>query len=748
MSTPAHLMQFLSRASSFSRARSEQGFSLIEVGIASFVLATVVGAAAFATVSNDSVLGSERASSQKAQIARKALEQAEGDLAARDACSAAWRPGDATGTYADCRIGPYRLADADGRNYDAAIIARAVDLPEDGRGASDTDMNPRDRFAIQVTVKVGSDTHSKAGLSKRDIETDYVLPGQVDWTSARGTGTARISVCALDRPDRSISTSRCVGGALPVDKATVTLTPHSGVSGSAVYRSTIGGVAAFKDIKPGTYAISAAVPSGSKLKLHRITPKLLTVTGSEVQEGAVFLTRPGSQVMVCARTVNPDIGWGWEINKANMSYHQLGGHIRRTMRLDVPYSGSPRCGKIMVDPLGYHQSLLFRGQYGLEVQQFIRRPTRGKYYGMRLERMKLDSQCGGATSGSADTTLQKVSSLPAPGRSINGAVLGIFKLGDDLPHTICLEFRTQPIYDEVCQDIKWPHTHYTYKKGKRTGSYTHWHSYNPKRYPPECRKYPPKCVEYCPNGETKCISNCDGDSEPDKTTKGSAGGWNRSDESQFAYGPNDSSVPCRTPRGKGVPYGSGKHAGHMGNSLVKFSKWNTYDWVGNGSGAGRHADGSISICREIGFAFGSHKIPEVYKFGDCIEMSHNGNTVRGKVWDVGPQIGDRIQPSIAAWAGIYPNDPDITEHAWGYAIGGHNGGRWPAVKYRHIKGDPVCHSMNGVDVPPDGNPGPVYKYFPPKIKPAQWRRAVDDRRVWTHAPLNDMNPFVNGRRFL
>ncbi len=726
--------------------------------IAVAILVIVVGAASFATVVNESSTSSERASSQKAEIARKSLEVVEGDLSARNACESRWK----TTPASACAVNVPARQDDEGRWYDVTARVRAVDVADDGIGTNattgDADGNLRDQYRVSVSVRVRNAAENTVGLSPSDINDPYQLDGQVDWGVSRGAGSVIVNVCVLDRPDRSVGAGRCGGAAAPVSGVTVRLTPQRGIALSAASATT--GIASFAGIDPETYSLSiAGVPAG--MRLHRITPKSITVAGSEQQEASVLLTHDGARVMVCGRRVNPDIGWGWEFTSTNIAYTQVGINIRRGFALTIPYQ-TYSCRQI-VDPLGYRNDLLFRGQYGIEAFQML---NGSNGTGLSLRSWSLDT-CGPGSG--APSTLVPATSLPAPGRSMTNSAMALFTLADSSSHTICLDFWSKPILDERCEQLYWNHWHPGYWSGISpnltwNSGYNHSHAYSPPRYPAECRYFPPRCLDNCPSGETRCIANCDGDGGGTETT-GTVRGTYNSQESQFANGPNDTQVACQTPNGSGTGFPGRYHSNAgWGMSLINKSEWNSYDWIGTDSGGnrGRHVTGALNYCLGIGFAFDSQYVDtqppmdnrdrdgaQRFNLGDCIEVRHAGRRVRGRIWDVGGGINNSIQMSIGGWRGIYGSDARIETHLHGYSIGAHNGGRWPNLNYVHIDGDNNCQSINGEVIDESGDSGPVMQYFAPVMTAPDWRRAVDLACAYCNAPPQvDTNPLVDGRRFL
>lgn len=533
---------------------TEHGFSIIETIIAMVILATVISAGAYASIVNDSVLSSERARSQKVQIAQKALSRIEGDLASRRECNRRWRTQDETAAYSACVVDIVspRLTDSERRAYDAQVRIQPIDDPDDGTGRADADGNARDHYEARVSVNYA--VGSTAGTSGTDANSAYVTTGRLDWGAvAKGSGTVRVNACALDRPDRAYGGGRCglnvtLDGAEPESGARITLTPQEGSDANA--RSWAGltnanGFVEFRGVEPGNYRVDATLSSPSQI--HRYSPRVVSVTGAGMFESTVVATHPGNRVSICARldtapdpdgvTFNDPDGYGYEASQTNFSYHQVGGRVRLGHRITFPM---PRRGdgfrawgcRPLQDPLNYNRAVMYRGQYGLETQAVpgaltlrdkglppVPGSSSHRYY---MVRGLGTTVCNNAPLG-WPTTAYGVNSLQEPGNVLTNSMSGAVNLHKDgdgqQGYTICLDFEGRAVQDQVCQQLTWNHVHSSWhwhswgwhdhgSNHVHSGGVNHWHpswhehgqwhqhfwnhahNYDPPRWPPECFRRP------------------------------------------------------------------------------------------------------------------------------------------------------------------------------------------------------------------------------------------------------------------
>ena len=455
----------------------------------------------------------------------------------------------------------------------------------------------------------------------------------------------------------------------------VKLTPLGG--GTTFTASSSNGIASFNGVLPdGTYQISATAPGG--YVLFKVSPKAITVDGSDVQDATVYLARTGSQFEVCGRITNADnYGFGWKVTQATLNWGALGAPLRKGLRL-APMSDTWKCVATgLVDPLGYSSSRLYRGRYVLEVSE-----VGGETSDLRVSKIGACSTGNAADWGLFSGSITDPAPLvtPAYRRGLD------FRERDGAKNArMCIEFYSTPIEALDCV------------KGS-AGCKLIDKQCSPASCKPEVDCWNCGTVPVLPNGSYPTI--------------GPAGVHN---------GPNEGNVSCRN-RQTATVWGNPFYAGW---SESPRSVWNGRNFLGVKnpylSVQGRHPDGRWNECQEIaftmarsytntcgGFSIGHPcKGSKPYSLGDCIEAKLGGRVVRRPLYDtfiagqpsLGLEIGawDRIidHPSVDHnwWAGgASVHAPRTYGSASGVSPSWLNG--WPNIRWRKVKNDSWCQSSS------------------------------------------------------
>lgn len=672
------------------------------------ILSIVVTAGAFAVTSGESAGQRERASSNKAAIAKRAHEQLQGNVDARTFCDQEWTafekaaPRNTTPVvYPVCTwdggATPWRLEDDDRRRYTIRATLRPVDEPGDGTGLAgsldsagpggDADFDTRDRIDVQVTVQLDAD--SIAGLPSAVALDSYSLAGRTDWDVASSFGTARISVCLLDRPDRSMANGRCIQNAgteeapsQPYNGALVTLTRQGG--GSSLSVTSSGGVASFNgQLAPGSYDVSVSNLAGNSL--FKLAPKVITVEGLDPQDGTIYLSRPGSRFEVCGRITNPDnYGFGWKVTQSTLNWAVAGTPLRKGLVLSG-LNDQWRCVATgLVDPLGYSNTTLFRGRYLVEIA--------GVSPDLSV------TSAGACTTGNAANWGWTASVPTSPSQVLANPYAALRRGMDFLERDgnkvarMCIEYTSTPIEAVDCVE----------------GS-------------PGCILIDTVCSPSSCQPEPGC-ANCDLiPVPPDSSFTGNA-------VSSVHFGPNESTVACRNDQ-TATSFNSNVFYG--GAAVSPRSTWQGFDFLGQATTPykAKHPDGKWAECPEISFTHTASMTnacisfslgnpcpgPQQLSLGDCLEVKINGRVVRGMLYDTfATPVSqyDSVGLVIGAWDRVidHPN-VDIDWHAWSVAWTsapheyGTGGLGWqtgfPMVKYREITNDPVCQSSSVLPEPED-----------------------------------------------
>ena len=733
--------------------RRDAGFSLVEIIVAMVILSVVITGFAVAVSSSERAGQHERVAANKAAIAKKAHEQLQGNIDAQRYCGNIWSSKEQASVNANSKAavvyqsctwpssGTWRLQDEEGRKYDIVATLRPYDDPADGTGmqsaldtngtGGDADFNTRDRIEVTVDVKLSPD--SAAGIRAADAADSYTLRGRADWSETTGKGTARVLVCLLDRPDRAMANGRCVKGtsgedrpAEPVSGVKVKLTP---IGGGTAYTasSDANGIALFAGVLPeGAYDVSATSLGGRVL--FKLAPQSISITGTDPQEGTVFLARGGSQVEVCGRIANKDNwGFGWKVTQATVNWGAIGAPLRRGLRINK-LSNKWRCVSTgLVDPLGYSNTKLYRGRYVVEVSTV---QAGGNPF-------KLTKIGACATGNKASWTMYNAT-IANPGKLVDPSVRrGLdFTERDGKKARICMEF-----YSEAIEAL-------------------------------DCVSGDAGCVlvdKQCSPADCQPAVDCWNCGmipvPPDSALPwiGPAGVHN---------GPNEGDVSCRHNQSATV-WGNPYYAGYSQSSR---SNWNGRNFLGVYntylSVQGKHPDGRWNECPEIAFTMarsytntcGGFSIGNPcpgsapFSLGDCIEAKIGGRVVRGPLYDtfiagqpsLGVEIGawdrfiDHPAVDIDWWAGgasVYAN---ATYGRQGYASPSWLTG-WPRIRWRVVNNDPICQSSS-VAVDPEDKIQDVV----PAVIVEVWKKPGPDDvgdPIWPIQGLKELAP-VTSRKSL
>jgi prepilin-type N-terminal cleavage/methylation domain-containing protein len=371
--------------SHITTARHERGFSLVEVIIAMSILSIVLGGAALAVVSSDSVETKTKAVADSHAMAEKAVERLRTDLSYQNYCDQTlWIQDAATAkqsgstspaSFRECTRQYTDMTDAKGRQYIIDLAIQAKDRPDDGYGANDADNDLRDAYDVEATVKLAP--NSKAG---RENVPDISVGASVDWeTGNSDKAEITLVACGIDRPDRALIAGGCNGSdASRVSLPSVSINAYKvdEDSGAQTYAGNISASGSGM-LLPGAYKFTAAgAPAG--FTLLKLDPENLRVYGSQKYTVQATFVRSAIQVQICTQVENWDtkpVDDGYEVTRSNVHWRRTNQPGYRSQQVTIGQASNPRqwaCNWVMYDPVESKPGSpknLYKGIYDLEVEQ-------------------------------------------------------------------------------------------------------------------------------------------------------------------------------------------------------------------------------------------------------------------------------------------------------------------------------------------------------------------------------------------
>ncbi len=759
------------------------------------LLSIVVTGAVLATSSSERATVRSKAVSDMNSIAERAFERAHGDLSSRSYCEnagAGWRASAAShlksgstgaATFKACTPPAYTdFTDEQGRAYNVQLTIQPIDTASDGTGVNDADDNLRDDYQMRTSVALKGE--SRAGLES--IE-DLVVNGSLDWQETNSDfATARVYVCGINRPDRSLTVGGCAvsdGNRSPLGGVRVQLMPSPVADWNEAVASSITSAAngvgeAIASVEPGAYRLQAPSTftdtSGARWALMRIDPAGLRVSGSGRYDVNVTYVREVSRTInFCTQIMTPfatkdgeTFDDGFEAYSTNVNYRGTGNPGYRSVRIDARRDRGWACSRVvqqpgttnpsqpwmMYDPLQYDVSGSNGnppppiGQYDLEIEQNYGDYRNTARYGMHVSAVSVDCSSNlGWDEALNGTPIPARARDPLNDRPLEAGEtapwLGRYDLTDAASHRICIRLEPKTYDRDRCTGPDDPHGAYpqgaprvTPNDAVSTGKCFYWKT---------------ECVQYCPDGARICVANCDYD------WKGTTSGTLSGQAAKPFGGPADPTVGCRPKQQGGYQWFGWTPSviweGKVGQSTPE-STWKDYEWVGGGKvyyegWNGHYSSGPVYYCQDIAFAASSQYLCKQgsntpvytgngfvscrFHYGDCIQAElpqYPGVYVRGIMRDISTNYTKPIIPDIAALRYLaIVNGIDKPE-----TITGWNPGSWwdsLDIKIKRVNGDWTC-SDDGVE-----NTWPRWDDVDPVIVDI-WYRIVDEPGLVNPAARN------------
>lgn len=638
-----------------STTHRERGFSLVEVIIAMTVLSIVIGGAAVAVVSSDTVETKSKAVADSHAMAEKAVEELRQDLTARTWCDTngagpRWKnaatAAKTSGSAAEVNFAPCRrtypaMTDAKGRQYQVRFTIEPKDRADDGFGSRDIDGDVRDVYEIETEVVLAA--NSRAG---RENSTPIRVGGTIDWeTGATDSATVRVIACAIDRPDRALIAGGCASSDPSRQSLTVTV-PVSRIDESTGAASNAGNIisgGAPASLDPGSYRFN---PPGSvgQFDLLKLDPQNLRANGSQNYTVQATYVRRDLRTRVCTQVAYWDTqpeDDGYEIVATNIHWRRTRQSGFRSARLALNGDNNPargfqngngnnrswNCTRVLLDPVEAVASCpqdatttsaqcpsLFRGLYDIEVEQVEhftnpRYAPSGKWGRFKLQVIEARMNCrlqnwnqpmgGTALIGrGADGSYERPDS-PNKNKSSWYARMPITATTGT--QTLCIRFHSKPFERTRCYDTATAGVYNRDKFNQPIGGCFYVGT--------TCR-LPAGTVDNdnnCWNGADVCASCGSGGRQgvagPVQSTRRAGG---------VSGGPNDGTVACNT----GTSYvwpGSRRLGVGSGTDLAMGTILST-NWVGGSSSYYANFNGRASA--QAGHSYGVHPDRFTYNLPD------------------------------------------------------------------------------------------------------------------------------------